>query len=57
MRTVGRRNGQTYEVVEGDRVILSYGLAEALADDKLAAAIKRNKWPPILAEGEVIGGG
>jgi hypothetical protein len=54
VRTEGRRNGQTYEVVEGDRVILSYSLHEALADVKLAEAIKRNGWQPILAEGEVI---
>jgi hypothetical protein len=53
-RIEGRRNGNAYEIVQGEMVIRTMTLQEALADAKLAAAIQRNKWQPILSEGEVI---
>lgn len=56
MRVEGRRNGSRYEIVRGTAVSASYGLQEAVADQKLAAAIKRNKWQPVLSPGEVIDG-
>lgn len=54
MSVHGRRNGDAYELVENGAVRRSIPIREALADDKLAAAIQRNKWQPILADGEVI---
>jgi hypothetical protein len=53
MSVRGRRNGDAYELVDETGVLRSIPLAEAIADTKLAAAIKRNKWPPVLADGEV----
>lgn len=54
MSVHGRRNGDAYELVEGVTVLRSIPVCEALADSKLAAAIQRNKWPPILSDGEVL---
>lgn len=56
MRVEGRRKGNRYEIVQGDVVSASYSLREAVDDQKLAAAIKRNKWQPVLSPGEVIDG-
>ena len=56
MRVEGRRNGKRYEIVQGATVTASYSLQEAVSDEKLAAAIRRNKWQPVLSPGEVIDG-
>lgn len=47
MRIEGRRTERGYELAQGDYVIQSWTLEQARADAKLAAAIKRNGWPPI----------
>lgn len=54
-RIEGRRSddGLAYEIWH-DALIQRIPLAAALEDPKLAAAIKRNKWPAILAEGEIV---
>lgn len=46
----GRRNGDAYELVDGDTVLRAIPINEAVTDPKLAAAIKRNKWEPVGSE-------
>lgn len=52
----GRRNGQAYEVLDDGKVIASYPVTEALANEKLMSAIKRNNWEPIHNGEEITGG-
>lgn len=46
MRVEGRNDGDGYIVVHAG-VMKRYTREEALADTKLAAAIKRNGWEPV----------
>ena len=48
VRIEGRVNGTFYEIVNPDgSVAQQIPLSDAIADPKLAAAIKRNGWEPI----------
>lgn len=51
----GRRNGQFYELLDDGEVIATYPVAEALMNEKLLGAIKRNSWEPIQNGEEIEG--
>lgn len=47
MRREGRRNGQVYEVIEDGVILATYPIKDAVMNEKLVSAIKRNGWGPI----------
>lgn len=40
-------DGKSYDVSQGDQLLRSIPIHEAMTDEKLARVIKQNKWKPL----------